>query len=56
MENIPLEVYESDSNKYNTNNNQINNNNPILSEEDVDNSDRESYREYLYDQDRKSVV
>ena len=50
MENIPLEVYEADSNKNNTNNNQINNNNPILSEEDVDNSDRESYREYLYDQ------
>ena len=39
-ESIPQEVYISDSN----------NNNPILSEADVDNSEREAYRDYIYDQ------
>lgn len=47
---IPLEVYKSDSNNNNKNNTNINNNNPILSGMDVDNSERESYRIYLYEQ------
>lgn len=38
-------------NKNNKNNTEINNNNPIISEDDVDNSDeRDAYYDYLYDQ------
>lgn len=50
LEIIPQEVYLADCNKNNKNNNSMNNNNPILSESDVDNSEREVYREYLTDQ------
>lgn len=50
LEIMPQEVYLADCNKNNKNNNNINNNNPILSESDVDNEEREAYREYLMDQ------
>ena len=45
-----LEVSKVQSNNTNINNTEFNNTNPILSGTDVDNSDRESYRQYLYEQ------
>lgn len=45
-----LEVSKVQSNNTNINNTEFNNTNPILSGSDVDNSDRESYRQYLYEQ------
>jgi len=47
MEIISQEVCNSASNNTNNNNTNINNNNPILSGADVDNSERETYREYF---------
>ena len=48
MEIIRPEVWESETNNTEINNTDINNNNPILSGEDVDNSEREAYRNFLY--------
>ena len=45
-----LEVSKVQSNNTNINNTEFNNTNPILSGLDVDNSERESYRQYLYEQ------
>lgn len=45
-----LEESKVQSNNTNKNNNEINNTNPILSGTDVDNSDREAYRSYLFKQ------
>ena len=50
MKNIPLEVCNSYSNNTNMNNTENNNINPILSGEDKDLDERETYREYLYEQ------
>lgn len=44
MENIPLEVYEADSNKNNTNNNQINNNNPKVNVDELPIGEKEILR------------
>ena len=48
MEIIRPEVWKSASNNTDINNTEISNNNPILSDGDVDKSDRESYYHYLY--------
>lgn len=50
VESTTLELSKAQCNKTNINNTNINNTNPILSGEDVDNSDRESYQHYLYNQ------
>lgn len=50
LEIIPQEVYLSNCNKNNKNNNSMNKNNPISSDSDVDNREREAYKAYLSDQ------
>jgi len=50
VESTTLEWSKAQCNKTNINNTNIINTNPILSGTDVDNSDREAYRSYLYKQ------
>ena len=50
VESTTLELSKAQCNKTNINNTNIINTNPILSGTDVDNSDREAYRFYLYKQ------
>ena len=50
VESTTLELSKAQCNKTNINNTNIINTNPILSGTDVDNSDREAYRSYLYKQ------
>ena len=50
VETTSQDMSKRHANNTNINNTEFNNTNPILSGLDVDNSDRESYRQYLYEQ------
>ena len=50
VETTSQDMSKRHANNTNINNTEFNNTNPILSGTDVDNSDRESYRQYLYEQ------
>lgn len=50
VETTSQDMSKRHANNTNINNTEFNNTNPILSGSDVDNSERESYRQYLYEQ------